>query len=100
MRRLYTLHGHGLRFPQSKSAIRDQGITQLFGTFLTERASITRKGVRMRRVLFVMTLLIFVLAACAPGGSGATEEESAPGEGSTSTPADLTPAQRAAVTSL
>ena len=54
----------------------------------------------MRRVLFVMTLLIFVLAACAPGGSGATEEESAPGEGSTSTPADLTPAQRAAVTSL
>lgn len=54
----------------------------------------------MRRVLFVMTILIFLVAACAPADSGATEGASAPGEGSTSVPADLTPAQRAAVTSL
>jgi hypothetical protein len=54
----------------------------------------------MRRVLFVMTILIFLVAACAPAGSGATEEASAPGEGPTSIPANGTPAQRAAVTSL
>jgi hypothetical protein len=67
----------------------------------------------MRRVLFVLVLLMMVVAACAPTAA-ATEEPSYPGETSypsepsypdeqpTSThiPVDLTPAQRAALNAL
>ena len=61
----------------------------------------------MRRVLFVLILLMMAVAACVPAAA-ATEEPSYPGEPSypdeqpTSThiPVDLTPAQRAAITAL
>ncbi len=69
----------------------------------------------MRRVLFVLTLLIFIVAACAPQAS-ATEQQSIIAERPTATPTrvhvdrptatptrvrvDLTPAQRAAFTAL
>ena len=62
----------------------------------------------MRRVLFVMTMLILILTACAPAESAATEvvsypsepPPSYPGESPTSVSVESTPAQLAAVTSL
>ncbi len=61
----------------------------------------------MRRVLFVVVILMMVITACAPEAA-ATEAPSYPGEPSypsepsqsTHTPADLTPAQRAAMNAL
>jgi len=67
----------------------------------------------MRRVLFVLVLLVMVVAACAPTAA-ATEEPSSPGEtsypsepsypdeqpSSTHIPVDLPPAQRAAMNAL
>jgi hypothetical protein len=59
------------------------------------------EGVRMKRVLFIVTLLVLISAACAPAGQP-TEEPSIPNEDSTPTriPVDLSPAQRAALTAL
>jgi hypothetical protein len=54
----------------------------------------------MRRVLFLMTLLILALTACAPAGAAATEEVASPDEQATPIPVDLTPAQLAAINSL
>ena len=55
----------------------------------------------MKRVLFIVTLLVLISAACAPAGQP-TEEPSIPNEDSTPTriPVDLSPAQRAALTAL
>lgn len=53
----------------------------------------------MRRVLFVMTILMLILAACAPAEVAATDMPNAEEE-STPIPADLTPAQLAAIQSL
>jgi len=55
----------------------------------------------MKRVLFIVTLLILISTACAPAGQ-ATEEPSISNEDSTPTniPVDLSPAQRAALTAL
>lgn len=55
----------------------------------------------MKRVLFIVTLLVLISAACAPAGQP-TEEPSIPNEASTPTkiPVDLSPAQRAAITAL
>ena len=56
----------------------------------------------MRRVLFVITVLVLILAACAPNEPAATQESTYPSEPSypseppTSIPVDLTPAQLAA----
>ena len=72
--------------------------------YLNRRLS--AEGVKMRRVLFVITVLILILTACSPAESAATEdlsypnEPSYPGESPTSIPVGLTPAQLAAVTSL
>jgi hypothetical protein len=75
-------------------------IIHLFGTLLMEQASIRSEGVRMRRVLFLIALWILVLTACGPVTPVATEEPASPEEETTSMPADLTPAQLAAITSL
>ena len=57
----------------------------------------------MRRVLFVITILMLVITACGPV-TAATEEPSVPAEEQEPTPThipvDLTPAQRAALTAL
>jgi hypothetical protein len=54
----------------------------------------------MRRVLFVLIILLMAVTACAPG-SAATEEPSITEEPApTHIPVDLTPAQRAAITEL
>ncbi len=57
----------------------------------------------MRRVLFIITILMMVITACGPV-MAATEEPSAPVEEQEPTPThipvDLTPAQRAALTAL
>ena len=55
----------------------------------------------MKRVLFIATLFVLICTACAPAGQP-TEEPSVPNEDSTPTkiPVDLSPAQRAAITSL
>jgi len=57
----------------------------------------------MRRVLFVITILMIVITACGPV-TAATEEPSVPVEDQEPTPThipvDLTPAQRAALTAL
>jgi hypothetical protein len=53
----------------------------------------------MRRVLFVITMLTLILAACGPAEPAATDVPN-PAEESTPIPVDLTPAQRAALTSL
>src|SRR5689334_22981584 len=88
-------------------------IIHLSGTLLPRRASIQRKGVRMRRVFFVLMILGMTIAACAPAPA-ATEEPtypnapsypsvpSYPNQQPTSThiPVDLTPAQRAALAAL
>src|SRR6266540_4136958 len=82
-------------------------IIHFFGTLWLRLTSINRKGVRMRRVLFVVVILMMVITACAPEAA-ATEAPSYPGEPSypsepsqsTHTPADLTPAQRAAMNAL
>src|ERR1051325_1319267 len=88
-------------------------IIHLSGTFLPRHASIQRKGVRMRRVFFVLIILGMAVAACAPTPA-ATEQPSYPNAPSypnvpsypnpqpTSAhiPVDLTSAQRAALTTL
>lgn len=55
----------------------------------------------MKKVFFVITLLILISTACAPAGQP-TEEPSIPNENITPTeiPMDLSPAQRAALTAL
>ena len=54
----------------------------------------------MRRVLFTIAVLILLVTACAPAGPAATEEAPNPDEAPTQIPADLTPAQLAALQSL
>jgi hypothetical protein len=70
---------------------------------------VAEKGERMRRVLFVITLLVLLLAACAPAAAtqapateAPTEQEDASTEqpAPTPIPVDLTPAQRAALMAL
>jgi hypothetical protein len=66
-----------------------------------EQSSISLEGVRMKMTLLVSALFSLLVTACAQG-SAATEEPSSPDQEPppTNIPAELTPAQLAAVTAL